>query len=315
MDKDAVDKKLYPNIMAIPDFQSFFKPLLDVAADGNEHSLREARERISIALNLTQSDLDELLPSGTQTTFYNRVAWAKSFLVQARVLDSPKRGQFKITERGKELHKKGYKRIDNRILSQYPEFKEFHSGNKPGKKEQIELDNHEQTPEELLHNSFLSIRKELAATMLERIKHNSPSFFENLVVDLMVSLGYGGTKSDASQSVGKSGDEGIDGIIKEDRLGLDVIYLQAKRWEGTVGRPEIHKFVGALHGQRAKKGVFITTGRYSIEAMDYVKNIDPKVILIDGEKLVDFMIDFNLGTTTSTTLEIKKIDTDYFDEE
>lgn len=301
--------------MAIPDFQSFFKPLLDVAADGNEHSLSEARERIAIVLNLTQDELNELLPSGTQTTFYNRVAWAKSFLVQAGVLESPKRGQFKITERGKELHKRGYERIDNRILGQYPEFKEFHSGIKPGKKEQPELENHDQTPEELLYNSFQSIKKELAATLLERIKHNSPTFFENLVVDLMVTMGYGGTKWDASQSIGRSGDEGIDGIIKEDRLGLDVIYLQAKRWDNTVGRPEIQKFVGALHGQRAKKGVFITTGKYSNEALEYIKNIDPKVILIDGERLVNYMIDFNLGTTTSMVYEIKRIDSDYFIEE
>jgi len=302
--------------MAIPDFQSFFKPLLDIAADGYEHSLSEAREKIAIALNLTQTDLEVQLPSGTQTTFYNRVAWAKSFLVQAHVLESRKRGHFKITERGKELHSKGYTRIDNRILNQYPEFKEFHTGNKTGRKEHVEITDHDQTPEELLQNSYLSIRKELAANLLERIKTNSPAFFENLVVDLMVSLGYGGSKSDASQSiVGKIGDEGIDGIIKEDRLGLDVIYLQAKRWEGTVGRPEIQKFVGALHGQRAKKGVFITTGKYSVEATDYVKNIDPKVILIDGEKLVDYMIDLNLGTTTSSTLEIKKIDSDYFEED
>lgn len=302
--------------MAVPDFQSFFKPLLDIASDGNEHSLCEARERIATLLNLTQSDLEEQLPSGTQTKFYNRVAWAKSFFVQARVLESPKKGIFKITERGKELFTKGHSRIDVRILNQYPEFKEFHTGSKTGKKEHVEITDHDQTPEELLQNSYLSIRKELAANLFQKIKANSPAFFEKLVVDLMVSMGYGGSKSDASNSiVGKSGDEGIDGIIKEDRLGLDVIYLQAKRWEGIVGRPEIQKFVGALHGQRAKKGVFITTGKYSREATDYVKNIDPKVILIDGEKLVDYMIDLNLGTTTSTTLEIKKIDSDYFEED
>jgi restriction system protein len=301
--------------MAVPDFQSFFKPLLDIALDGNEHSTKEAREILSKFFNLTDIELQERLPSGTQTTFENRVAWAKSFLVQARVFESPKRGFFKITDRGQELHKQGHNRIDIRILNQYPEFKEFHTANKTIKKEHVEQENQYETPEELLQKSYLSIRNELASNILERVKLNSPSFFENLVVDLMVAMGYGGTRSDASESIGKTGDEGIDGIIKEDRLGLDVIYIQAKRWEGTVGRPEVQKFVGALHGQRAKKGVFITTGRFSNDAVDYIKNIDPKVILIDGETLVDFMIDFNLGTTTSTTLEIKKIDSDYFTED
>jgi restriction system protein len=305
--------------MAIPDFQSFFKPLLEIALDENEHSTKEAREILSKIFNLTANELEERLPSGTQTTFDNRVAWAKSFFVQAKVFESPKRGFFKITPRGFELHKQGHKRIDIRILNQYPEFKAFHTASKSVKKDPIEhnhdQENQSETPEELLQKSYQSIRNELAANLLEKVKLNSPSFFENLVVDLMVSMGYGGTRSDASQSIGKTGDEGIDGIIKEDRLGLDVIYLQAKRWEGTVGRPEVQKFVGALHGQRAKKGVFITTGRYSNDAIDYIKNIDPKVILIDGERLVDFMIDFNLGTTTSTTYEIKKIDSDYFTED
>lgn len=301
--------------MPIPDFQSFFRPLLDISLDGKEHSTKEAREILSKIFNLTEAELEEKLPSGTQTTFDNRVAWAKSFLVQAKVFESPKRGFFKITDRGQELNKQGHKRIDIRILNQYPEFKEFHTASKSIKKEPTEIENQYETPEELLQKSYLSIRNELASNILEKIKLNSPSFFENLVVDLMVAMGYGGTRSDASKSIGKTGDEGIDGIINEDRLGLDVIYIQAKRWEGTVGRPEVQKFVGALHGQRAKKGVFITTGKYSSDAIDYVKHIDPKVILIDGIKLVDFMIDFNLGTTTSSTYEIKKIDSDYFNEE
>lgn len=301
--------------MPVPDFQSFFKPLLDIASDGNEHTIREAREIIAKVFKLSDSDLEEKLPSGTQTTFENRVFWAKSFFVQAKVLESPKRGSFKITNRGFELLKQGHNRIDIRILNQYPEFKEFHSGKKTAKKEIPEQENQFETPEELLQKSYLSLRNELGANILDRIKSNTPTFFEQLVVDLMVSMGYGGTREDASESIGKTGDEGIDGIIKEDRLGLDVIYLQAKRWEGTVGRPEVQKFVGALHGQRAKKGVFITTGRFSNDAIDYIKNIDPKVILIDGEKLVNFMIDYNLGTTTSTIYEIKKIDSDYFTED
>lgn len=299
--------------MAVPDFQSFFKPLLDIASDGKEHSMKEVRERISKDFNLSHVDLSELLPSGTQTKFDNRVAWAKSYFVQAKILESPRRAYLLITERGMHLYSQGHTRIDIKILSQYPEFVEFHNPSKNNKAQHP--DQPAETPEEILQKAYQSIRNDLAGEILDRIKSNTPSFFENLVVDLMVAMGYGGSRSDAGQSVGKSGDEGIDGIIKEDKLGLDVIYLQAKRWEGTVGRPEIHKFVGALHGKRAKKGVFITTGKFSEDANEYVKTIDPRVILIDGKSLANFMIDFNLGASTNVTYEIKRIDSDYFSEE
>jgi restriction system protein len=235
-----------------------------------------------------------------------------------RVLSSPRRGYFKITDRGRELLEQGYERIDVKILNQYPEFVEFHAPSRPGKAELTKTragDIVPGTPEELLQEAYQNIRNELIGELLTRIRDNSPNFFEKLVVDLMVAMGYGGSRADAGRSIGQSGDEGIDGIIKEDRLGLDVIYLQAKKWEGTVGRPEIQKFVGALHGKRAKKGVFITTGKFSDEATSYVSNIDPKVILIDGRTLANYMIDFNLGTATSTSFEIKRIDSDYFVEE
>ena len=303
--------------MAVPDFQSFFKPLLDIAADGKEHSIKEARIIIAQKMQLSEEDLEERLPSGTQRTFDNRVAWAKSYFVQAKVFESPRRAHFIITNRGRELHQQGHKRIDIRILNQFPEFIEFHAPSKTDKEETstIQLEEQSSTPEEVLQKAYLSIRNELAAELLEKVKSNTPGFFEDLVIDLMVSMGYGGSRVDAGESLGRSGDEGIDGIIKEDRLGLDVIYLQAKRWEGGVGRPELQKFVGALHGKRAKKGVFITTSHFSKEAIEYVKTIDPRVILIDGGNLAQSMIDFNLGTTTSSTYEIKKIDTDYFNEE
>ncbi len=303
--------------MTVPDFQSFFKPLLDVAADGKEHSMKEAREIIAKRMNIAESDLRELLPSGTQTKFDNRIAWAKSYFVQANVFESPRRGWFRITERGKELHKKGHDRIGIKILDQFPEFVEFHTA----KNDQTTTTTPEpytspiETPEETLQKAYLSIRGDLAAEILERIKGNSPQFFERLVVDIMVALGYGGSHADAGKSIGQSGDEGIDGIIKEDRLGLDVIYLQAKRWEGTVGRPEIQKFVGALHGKRAKKGVFITTGRFSEDAVKYVESIDPKVILIEGRTLAELMIDYGLGTTSTAKYEIRRVDSDYFSEE
>jgi len=304
--------------VSVPDFQSFFKPLLEIASDGEEHSLAEARLRIAQMFNLSDDDLSEMLPSGTQTKFDNRVAWAKSYFNQAKVLDNTRRAHFKITDRGMELLGQGHERIDIKVLDQFPEFVEFRTPNKDSQKDVVEDEKEEKyskTPEEVFQQAYANIRGELASALLRQVKDNSPDFFEQLVVDLMVAMGYGGSRSDAGKSVGKSGDEGIDGIINEDRLGLDVIYLQAKRWEATVGRPEIQKFVGALHGKRAKKGVFITTGKFSNDAKQYVDTIEPKVVLIDGQKLSQYMIDFNLGVTTSATYEIKKIDTDYFSQE
>jgi restriction system protein len=302
--------------VAVPDFQSFFKPILDIAADNQEHSVKDARAIIKSVMNLTDDDLSEKLPSGTQFKFANRVAWAVSYFVQAKVLERPKRAFFKITDRGRELHQKDHSKINIVILNAYPEFLEFHTAKASTHETPIETHTTvTATPDEILQQAYQSMRNDLASEILEKIKKNSPGYFENLVVDLLVAMGYGGSRADAGQSLGKSGDEGIDGIIKEDRLGLDVIYLQAKRWDSTVGRPEIQRFVGALHGKRAKKGVFITTGIFSNDAIDYVATIDPKVILIDGRTLVEYMIDFNLGVTTATTYEIKRIDSDYFTEE
>lgn len=298
--------------MPVPDFQSFFRPLLDLATDGEEHSIQEAREFIAKTMSLSEEDMKELLPSATQRKFDNRVAWAKSYFVQAKVLESSGRGYFKITPRGVELHKCGHKRIDIRILNQYPEFVEFHKG-RATREEEVEPTS--ETPEETLQKSYESIRSDLASQIVQRIANNSPKFFERLVVDLMVAMGYGGSRADAGKSIGGSGDEGIDGIIKEDRLGLDAVYLQAKRWENPVGRPEVQKFVGALHGKRARKGVLITTGKFSGDAKRYVETIDPKVILIDGLMFAELMIDYGLGTTTTATFEIKRIDSDYFTEE
>jgi restriction system protein len=302
--------------MAVPEFQSFFKPLLEVAADNKLHSIKEARDRIAKQFDMTEEDLSEKLPSGTQFKFDNRVAWAKSYFIQAKVLESPKRGSFVITQRGVELLRQNLDRIDIKILSQYPEFIQFHSGNKKEKESKIEIENISRaTPEEALQNSYQQIRNDLAAELLHKVKNNSPKFFEVLVVDLLIAMGYGGSRIDAGKSIGQSGDEGLDGIINEDRLGLDVIYIQAKRWEGSVGRPEIQKFVGALSGKKAKKGVFITTGKFSDDAESYAEKIDHRVILIDGWDLVNYMIDFNIGVSTTAKYEIKKVDSDYFNEE
>jgi len=303
--------------MAAPDFQSFFKPLLEISADGHEHSLKEARDKIAKALALSPDDLAELLPSGMQTKYENRIAWAKSYLIQAGVFEPTRRGHFRITERGRDLLKQNHKRIDVKVLNQFPEFVEFHTTAKPenSSEDSEPVPSSVETPEEVLQRAHKSIRNELAGDLLRRVKANSSEFFEGLIVDLMIAMGYGGSRAEAGRSIGRSGDEGIDGIINEDRLGLDVVYLQAKRWEGTVGRPEIQKFVGALHGKRARKGVFITTGKFSDDAMEYVSNIEPRVILIDGSALANFMIDFGIGVTPVTKYEIKRVDADYFDED
>jgi restriction system protein len=303
--------------MAVPDFQSFFRPLLEIAGDGKEHSMSEARAIIAKNMNLSESDLAEMLGSGKQSKFENRVAWAKSYFTQAKVLEAPRRGCFKITDRGVQLLNEKHDRIDVKILNKFPEFVEFHTAksDKGGAVDDTsDSADTTETPEESLEKAYQSIRNDLSSAVLAKVKTNTPKFFENLVIDLMISLGYGGSRKDAGKSIGQSGDEGIDGIIKEDMLGLDVIYIQAKRWEGTVGRPDIQKFVGALHGKRAKKGVFITTGKFSQDAVAYVETIDPKVILIDGRQLAELMIDHNLGVSTSNSYEIKKMDSDYFDE-
>lgn len=303
--------------MAVPDFQSLALPLLQVAGDGQEHSLADARNVLAEQFKLTATDIEEKLPSGPQSRFANRVAWAKSYMQQAGLLTTPRRGQFQITDRGSDLLKAPPARIDIKFLERYEEFAEFRSrrSDDSGTFSQPTLPEpgHE-TPEEALESAYATMRASLAAEVLARVKAGTDKFFEQLVVELLLKMGYGGSRADAGEAVGRSGDEGIDGIISEDRLGLDVVYLQAKKWEGTVGRPEIQKFVGALHGKRAKKGVFITTSGFSAEATAYVERIDPKVVLIDGRRLAEFMVDFEVGVATSRTYHAKRIDSDYFDE-
>jgi len=305
--------------MALPDYQAFMLPTLLYAADQKDHSLAELRETLAHQFKLSPEELQELLPSGKQTTFANRVAWAKVYLTQAGLLHAPKRGIFHITKRGQEVLADKPSRIDKNYLMRFPEFVKFQNGGtKEGTEKdpipKINFDPTSTTPEENLENAYQQLRNELAGELLEAIKNNSPYFFEKLVVHLLVQMGYGGSIKEAGTATKKTADEGIDGIIKEDKLGLDTIYLQAKRWEGSVGRPEIQRFVGALHGQRAKKGVFITTSHFSQEAVEYASHIDPKVVLIDGPTLVSLMMDHNVGVGTTATYELKKIDTDFFEE-
>jgi restriction system protein len=303
--------------MGVPDFQALMLPLLRIAADGREHSLAEARDVLAADFKLSEADLQELLPSGRQPKFANRVAWAKSYLQQAGLLLSPRRGHFQISDRGRAVLKTPPPRLDIKFLEQYPEFVEFRTPKVERAGVLVDLPPTQpepETPEEALEAAHLRMRVGLASELLSRVKAASPQFFEGLVVELLLKMGYGGSRRDAGQAIGRSGDEGIDGVISEDRLGLDVVYLQAKKWDGTVGRPEIQRFVGALHGKRAKKGVFITTGTFSAEATAYVEHIDPKVVLIDGRRLAELMIDSDVGVNTSATYNVKRVDSDYFDE-
>jgi len=289
---------------------------MNILSDGLEHSTIETNEKIARQFGLTDEEVNLYLPSGVAKTFPNRVAWAKSHLKMAGLLENTKRSYFKITEAGKRILENNPTAINLRILKTIPTYQEK-TGRVKEEDSSSDMENTQlsATPEETLENSYLKIRKNLAQELLLKIRSCNPSFFEKLVVELLVKMGYGGSIKDAGQSIGRSGDEGIDGIIKEDRLGLDVIYIQAKRWENVVGRPEIQKFIGALAGQGAKKGVFITTSRYTKEARDYQPRNDTKIVLIDGEQLADFMIDFNLAVSTATIFEIKRIDNDYFGEE
>jgi restriction system protein len=305
--------------MPIPDFQSFMLPVLALASDQRVHSLEEAREVLAAQFALTPEERNELLPSGRQRRFDNRVAWAKSFLDKARLLDTPRRAHFQITDRGRQLLVENPKRIDIPLLERYEEFREFRAvqPKPPGGTgaERHPPSDQTSTPEELLEQAYQSIRADLATEVLSRVKSGSSQFFENLVVELLLKMGYGGDRAEAGKAIGGVGDEGIDGIISEDRLGLDTIYIQAKRWEGTVGRPEIQKFVGALHGKRARKGVFITTGTFSTDARDYVSHIEPRVVLIEGRELANYMLDLDLGVTPKATYQVKRIDSDYFNDE
>jgi len=304
--------------MPIPDFQTMMLPFLQLASDGEEHSIHEAVDVLAEQFSLTDEEKTRLIPSG-QPKFYNRVGWTRTHLKKACLLEYPRRGYFVITERGKDVLHRSPERINMGYLQQFPEYTEFRGTTRdPGPHDgtQVEDESDKLTPEEALEEAYQKIREDLADDVLQAVIKSTPGFFEKLVVELLVKMGYGGSRRDAARAVGGSGDEGIDGIIDEDQLGLDTIYIQAKKWQegSTVGRPEIQKFVGALQGQRAKKGIFITTTKFSDEAKRYSANIDTKVVLIDGTRLASLMIDHNVGVSSETTYEIKRLDSDYFGE-
>lgn len=318
-----------PPPMPIPDYQTLMLPFLRLAGDAQEHRFRDAIEQLASEFGLTDEERSTMLPSGTAALFDNRVGWARTYLKQAGLIESRKRGVFRITPRGAELLSKKPARIDNSTLEQYPEYLAFKL-RKNDEKSTGEISRLESgikqpplpvdlpsdsTPEELFSQAYQRLRSNLEVELLEQVKSASPAFFERLVIDLLVAMGYGGSRQDAGRAIGRSGDGGIDGIIKEDKLGLDVIYVQAKRWEGTVGRPEIQKFAGALQGQRANKGVFITTSGFTRDAEEYAGLITSKIILVTGEQLTKLMVDHNVGVSTVSKYELKRIDSDYFDGE
>ena len=304
--------------MPIPDFQTIMLPLLQHCNDGKEHTMSRTEDALAAHFNLTEIELEEMLSSGRQSRFSNRIAWAKQYLTKADLLRSPRRGVFEITELGKKVLSQKPSRIDINFLDQFPGFKEFRKSTaKPGESDASTDAQQVQSPREQLDEAYNSIRKSLQTDLLERLQSQEFHWrrFETLVVDLLVKMGYGGTHKDAGKVTQPTQDGGVDGWIKEDKLGLDIIYLQAKKWgpKQTVGRPDIQSFVGALEERQAQKGVFITTSSFTDTAREYVKRISKKVILIDGKALAELMIDYNIGVSIEETYEIRRLDSDYFE--
>lgn len=306
--------------MGVPGYQEFMLPLLRVAADGQEHKIAEAMVVLAKQMGISEEDQQLMLPSGTQTYYYNRICWAITYLTKSLLLEKTGRGRFKIAPRGVEVLAKNPSQIDNSFLEQFPEYQAFKKkksikpadARQPADQEPLPIDPNI-TPEEQLEAAHEELRAALADELQQRVLAGTPRFFEHLVIRLLVAMGYGGGQVDRAEVTGKSGDEGIDGVIREDRLGLDMVYVQAKKWDNSVGPGEIDKFVGSLLRKKATKGVFITSGTFTDGAQRAAKDAPVKVRLIDGDELAELMIDFNVGVATSETYIIKKVDTDFFE--
>lgn len=298
--------------MTMPTYKDIMLPFLQQLYDGQVHTLKELHRVLADVMKLSEEERIRQLPSGSQSIFYNRVGWARTYLKKALLIESVASGQFRITERGRTILQQKPLKIDKHLLSQFPEFREFKQQSKITDDSTVIIDEADKTPREMLDNYYQELRNALADELLQYIADQSPAFFEHLVLDLLLKMGYGGSREDAAQVVGKSGDEGIDGIIKEDRLGLDVIYVQAKRWKNSVGSPEIQGFIGALQLKGAHKGIFITTSTFTAAARNIVTRVGNRIVLIDGIQLAQLMIDYGVGVATEITYEIKRIDSDYF---
>lgn len=302
--------------MAVPDFQTLMLPALELIDGNSPRSASEVREGLAAHFKLSPDELAQMLPSGKQSTFVNRVAWAYSYLKQAGLISSPKRGQYEITDRGRAVLKDKPGRIDIALLSKFPEFQAFRqaaSMDQPPVPVSPSTTAASLTPDEEIMAGYNRLRAALANQLLERVKAITAAGFERLVVDVLLGLEYGFSRKDAARVVGGGGDEGIDGIIKLDRLGLDTIYIQAKHWQSNVSRPEIQRFAGALQGQKARKGVFMTTSAFTAEAKAYASSLETTIALIDGPMLAQLMMDAGIGVSVSETIQILKADEDYFE--
>jgi len=308
--------------MSVPDFQSLMLPELRALGEG-EVTSAELRDRVAKAAGLTEDDLAEMLPSGRQSTFVNRTSWANLFMQRAGLVDKVRRGVYRLSDEGKKVLANPPARVDLRYLAKYPSFVEWRQASAEGRAvEDAESSPAGQativavTPEEQMERSHESLTAALQTDLLDRVRELSPAFFESLIIDLLTAMGYGGGRAEMGRAVGKSGDGGIDGIIKEDALGLDIVYMQAKRYaaENSVGRQDIQGFAGSLDGVRATKGIFFTTSTFTKGALEYVEKIAKRIILIDGQALAKLMIRHNVGVRTTTTYEIKKADENYFSE-
>jgi restriction system protein len=303
--------------MPVPDFQTLMRPLLVVLDDGQDHVIKAIRADLAEHFSLSQADIEELIPSGRVTTFQNRVGWAATYLYRTKLIERPRRAVYRISERGRQVLEQNPERVDLRVLAQFEELGEFRHAKRASSNDEIPTatDGDEQTPEERIESAYRELRSALAAELLDQVFDQSPELLEQLVLDVLHAMGYGGSRHDAVERLGQSGDEGVDGVIQEDRLGLDLIYVQAKRWKKVVDRPEIQKFFGALHGQRAAKGVFITTSSFSKGAIEFADGATPRIILVDGQELAQLMIEHAVGATVSRTYEIKRLDLGYFSNE
>ncbi len=305
--------------MAIPGYQEFMLPLVKLAADGQEHKTTDAIDSLADQFGVSKQEREILLPSGTQTRLYNRVTWALTYLTKSLLLDKSGRGRFKIAPRGEDVLKKVPKRIDNKFLMQFDEFCAFKSKRTksaaavPVADDGVEDVNPSLTPLELVEGGYKELRETLADELLDRVRVMNPKKFEELVVDVLVAMGYGGSQLDAAQVVGKSGDGGIDGVIKEDRLGLDMVYVQAKRHDADIGPGAIREFVGSLGEHKATKGVFITCGGFTSGAIEAAAKAHFRIVLIDGDQLAEYMIDHGVGVTNYKTYIVKRLDSDYFE--
>jgi restriction system protein len=302
--------------VAVPDYQTLMLPVMRIAADGRDQRTNELVEALADEFHLTAEDRGQLLASG-QRTIFNRTHWAVTYLAKAALLVRSSRGHVRITDRGRQALATQPERIDVKFLSQYPEFVAFRAKTAPRAPADDQVHSAEDTPDERLESTYAALRAGVEADLLERALAAPPAFFEQLVVDLLVAMGYGGSQAGAARRVGRTGDDGIDGVIDEDKLGLDAVYIQAKRWDPThpVRRPDVQGFAGSMEGQRAGKGVFITTSRFTDDAREYTGRISKRIVLIDGQVLARLMYDHRIGVRDHRIYEVRRVDSAYFEGE